>query len=125
MDRPLPKRDFDLLHWAAAFEGSFGQKPTVDDLLPKQKEALGKVVYEYLDWRDVHKYEATDSMCYIVALIDHGIERSPNLDGVDVDLHRQSRIPGEGIAKEDMQFYRSDLVKADIARRCSEKYGVL
>ena len=82
--------DICVCVWAMNYAAQHGRWPFVDELPWKGQVALGKKVFEYLDYRDEHRPDIPDDIVYEGCLNDHGIQRS-FADGVDLAQARAMR----------------------------------
>jgi len=78
-------RDIHLCLWAALWAGEHGRKPKASELTREVGIALGKKVFEYLDYRDEYYPDMPDEAVYIGCLEDHGVDRD-DMDGCDLSL---------------------------------------
>jgi hypothetical protein len=83
--------------------------PTVDELTHDGQIALGKKVFEYLDYRDQYYPTLTDAEIYVGCLSDHGVERSVGVDGLDVAIDRKL-LSGCPVEMTEQILYRYDLI---------------
>jgi len=66
------------------WELSHGRKPNVSELTKEAQIALGKKIFEYLNYRDKYHPSATDEHIYEGCLRDHNVERD-RPDRFDID----------------------------------------
>lgn len=84
-----PYPDFKLKLWVMFWSLKHGRHPKVSELRETGQIALGKKIFEYLDYRDAHRPELGNETIYEACLGDHGVDRD-RPDGLDVSLRRWS-----------------------------------
>jgi hypothetical protein len=111
----MPGLDFEIKFFAAAFNAEHGRFPVVTDLPVGMQERVGKLVFEYADYRDEHAPHWPDSLVYEAVMDDHwlGTLRPNGTDCssflLDYGLARQSGNNHEHSVEfaKDMEYSRS------------------
>ena len=100
----VPVKDSDIVNdiclciYTMLLAQRLGRLPHVDDLNPVAQAALGKKLFQFLDYRDAHQLNISDEDVYLGCLEDHGVTPNPNYPSVRGAnaLVRSRRLAEEG-----------------------------
>ena len=115
----MPIKDPKLCIQTARLGQELGRCPRVSELPFDMQVALGRKIFEFLDYRDKHFPQMSDEYVYCGCLADHGVDRD-TFDGIDSAQARHLMgVP------DDMPYgsrYASrGLIQAIMERLCDKK----